>query len=49
MKAEFGDEQQNFMGSDQVPMNSMQEPKPPLAVALDGTYVHADGNVERKG
>ena len=35
-------------GSHSKPMNSMPEPKPPLAPVLDGAYVHAAGNVERK-
>src|ERR1039458_9275272 len=50
MEAELGDECQHFMesGPQSVPMNSMPEPQPPLAVALDGAYVHAAGNVERK-
>jgi hypothetical protein len=50
METELGEERQNFMESDpqSVPMNSMPEPKPPLAVALDGAYVHAAGNAERK-
>jgi hypothetical protein len=50
METELGDERQNFLESDpqSVPMNSMPEPKPPLAVALDGAYVHAAGDVERK-
>jgi hypothetical protein len=50
METELGEERQNFMESDpqSVPMNSMAEPKPPLAVALDGAYVHAAGNEEGK-
>jgi hypothetical protein len=50
METELGEERQNFMesGPQSVPMNSMPEPRPPLAVALDGAYIHAAGNVERK-
>jgi hypothetical protein len=50
METELGEERQNFIdsGPHPVPMNSMPEPKPPLAVALDGAYVHAAGNEERK-
>jgi hypothetical protein len=50
METELGEERQNFLESapHSAPMNSMPEPKPPLAVALDGAYVHAAGNEERK-
>src|ERR1035437_3606136 len=50
IETELGEERQNFMEGDphSLPMNLMPEPKPPLAVALDGAYVHAAGNLERK-
>ena len=41
---ELGDERQQFVesGPNTAPMNLLQaEPKPPLAVGLDGAYVHA--------
>ena len=50
MESELGEERQSFMERDpqSVPMNSMPESKLPLAVALDGAYVHAAGNEQRK-
>jgi hypothetical protein len=50
MESELGEECQSFMesGSHSVQMSSMPEAKPPLAVALDGAYVHAAGNEQRK-
>ena len=51
MQAELGDERQQFVESDPntAPMNSLQaEPKPPLAVGLDGAYVHAARREPRK-
>jgi len=50
MEAELGDESQQFVENipNSVPMNSMPDPKPPLAVALDSAYVHAAGLETRK-
>ena len=50
MEAELGDERQQFVENvpNSVPMSSMPDPKPPLAVALDGAYVHAAGLETRK-
>jgi hypothetical protein len=51
METELGDERQQFVESDPntEPMNSLQaEPKPPLAVGLDGAYVHAAQREPRK-
>jgi hypothetical protein len=51
METELGEERQNFLESapDPASMNALPEPtKPPLAVALDGAYVHAVGSGERK-
>ena len=50
MEAELGDERQHFVESDPKaePMSSLPEPKPPLAVGLDGAYVHAARREPRK-
>jgi hypothetical protein len=50
MEAELGDERQQFVENvpNSVPMNSMPDPAPPLAVALYGAYVHAAGLETRK-
>ena len=50
MEAELGDERKQFVESDPKaePMSSLPEPKPPLAVGLDGAYVHAARREPRK-